>query len=196
MLTLFADYKPAMKGILPITFSLLMLVANPNSGNGQAKSNEPEFANTIVALTKDHGVISLERQKAQVKTGGNASLLLVGVGTAKMVGFVKGDSSDVKLAKSDTLTFIARLKDNSANPNDVITFAKFQVNSKKHIRYIEIAKSGVLSQAEQGKVDYIKFEGQRYGNSSYLVKVFNLPEGEYMMTLQESRETAHMFSVK
>lgn len=185
-----------MKRVLRITFSSLILAATANSGNAQARSNEPEFANTIVALTKDQKVINLERQKAQVKTGGNASLLIVGVGTAKMVGFVKGDSSDVKLAKSDTLTFIARVQDNSANPNDVITFAKFQVNSKKHIRYIEIAKSGVLSQAEQGKVEYIKFEGQKYGNSSYLIKVFNLPHGEYMMTLQESRETAHMFSVK
>jgi len=163
--------------------------------NAQVSAPEPEFTNSIVYVAKDNKATALERQKAQVKTSSSASTYIIGIGKTKAIGLVKGEKSYVRIPKADTLRFIARVKDNSEDPLEVITFARFEINPKKKVRYVEIGKVEVFKGPEDGKVDRVTFQAVKYGTQSYLITVLNLSPGEYMMTLKEARATAQMFGV-
>jgi hypothetical protein len=45
------------------------------------------------------------------------------------------------------------------------------------------------------EIKFIKFEASKYGTSSYLIEISNLPGGEYAMTLEDSRGVFNMFGV-
>lgn len=176
--------------VIALAFSAISFFAS-----AQVTAPEPEFINTIINVSKNNKSTPLERQKAQVKTSSSASTYIIGIGKTKAIGLVKGEKSDVRVAKSDTLWFIARVKENLEDPFEVITFARFQVNPKKKVRYVEIGKVEAFKGPEDGDVDRITFQATKYGTTSYLIMVNGLQPGEYMMTLKDARATAQMFGI-
>jgi len=187
--------KPILMKNMSQIFIALTFLLTPLISSAQVSAAEPEFVNTIVHLTKENMTVILERQKAQVKTSSNASTYIIGIGKTKAIGVVKGEKSDVRLSKADTLKFIARVKDNNEDPFEVITFAKFEVNPKKNVRYVEIGKVEAFKGPEDGDINRITFQAVKFGTQSYLITVKNLEPGEYMMTLKDARATAQMFGV-
>lgn len=165
------------------------------TAKAQVTVPEPEFSNTVVYLNSDSTSLPLERQKAEIKTKSSASLNIIGVGKVSTIGLVTGEKSPVRIPNSESISFIARVQSNTENPMDVITVAKFEVNTKKHNRYIEIAKAASFQGAESGNVNTIGFEAVKYGQNSYLITVKKPGPGEYVITLASSSETAHMFGV-
>lgn len=171
-----------------------LLVAGGATCQTLSKGPEPEFVNTVT-FVKDKTPIQLEKQKVQLKTNANASAYIVGIGKAKTIALVKGEKSNIRVPKADTIKFIVRVIDNSIDPSQVINFAKFVSNPDKKIRYIELSSSGTYSGIQSSDVTFVQFTASKYGQNSYLIEVANLDPGEYTITLEASRELAQMFGV-
>ena len=64
---------------------------------------------------------NLETAPMTVKTKGNASRYITGIGKATSFGVVKGKTSTCVLAAQPVLYFVYRVESNSISPKDVIT---------------------------------------------------------------------------
>jgi hypothetical protein len=52
-----------------------------------------------------------------------------------------------------------------------------------------------FNQSTAADIDFIPFQASKYGQSSYLLQVYELPPGEYAITLDGSRDVFNMFGV-
>lgn len=173
----------------------LAVLTNQEGLTQNLKTTEPEFSGTIVFADTTSSGKNLETATMAVKTKGNASLYITGIGKATSFGVVKGKSSACVLQAQPTLHFVYRAESNSINPKDVIQLVRF-THSKDGNRVMPIVSATTFS-STSNEVVYLDFVAKKYGKSSYLVSVTDLPPGEYGFSLgKESTYTVHMFTVQ
>lgn len=178
------------------TVITLLFLTTTVSVKAQIAAAEPEYDNTIVFVDKANKTTSLlERQTPENKISTSASSYILGVGKTKSIDFVKGMKSAVRITKSDTIRFVARVKDNNDNPADVIKIVRFKVNTKKDIRYVDNVSVGTLSTPQQAEVERIDFTAGKYGTQSYMITVVDLVPGEYYITLKDAQATLQAFDI-
>ncbi len=159
------------------------------------KTAEPEFSGTIVFADSTGSGKSLETATMAIKTKGNASLYITGIGKATSYGLVKGKTSTCMIAAQPRLDFVYRAESNSVNPKDVIQLVRFTA-SKDGNRVMPIVSATNFS-SNSNEVVYLDFTAKKYGKSSYLISVADLPPGEYGFSLgKESTYTVHLFTVR
>ncbi|MGN7786472.1 hypothetical protein ACTJIJ_18205 [Niabella sp. 22666] len=174
--------------ILAVLTHLQGLTQNP-------KTAEPEFSGTIVFADTTSSGKNLETATMTVKTKGNASLYITGIGKATSFGVVKGKTSTCILSAQPTLSFVYRAESNSVNPKDVIQLVRFTI-SKDGNRVMPIVSATTFS-STSNEVIYLDFAAKKYGRSSYLITVTDLAPGEYGFSLgKESTYTVHLFTVR
>lgn len=182
----------------PLRWSLFCFIAVLTHLHALAqkpRTAEPEFSGTIVFADSTNSGKNLETSIMAIKTKGNASLYITGIGKATSFGVVKGKTSACILAHQPDLHFIYRAESNSINPKDVIQLVRF-TQSKDCNRVMPIASATTFS-ASGNEVVYLDFAAKKHGKSSYLISVTDLPPGEYGFSLgKESTYTVHMFSVR
>ncbi|MBL7840587.1 MAG: hypothetical protein JNJ75_10635 [Cyclobacteriaceae bacterium] len=185
-----------MISTLKAAFALCIICAAINlHADAQLAIPEPEFYNSVTVVV-DGKPAQLEKQKVIMRTSRNASAVIVGIGKVKVLGSVKGERSPVRITKTDTLRFLVRVADNTKDPATVINFARFEINKDRKSRFIEVESAQTFSaDTQRDNVDFIQFKAAKYGLSSYLITVINLLPGEYMITLDGSRELCQMFGI-
>lgn len=139
---------------------------------------EPDFEGEIVAVTTDNEHQELEMVTTSVKSGQSVGRMVTGVGKVKARVIAKGKTSTTQIKQSDTLYFIYNHGSNKVLPTKIIQLLEFK-QRKKHREYLVSSSSNVSGQTDTGVLDLIKFKATKYGESSYLIKVSNLPAGEY-----------------
>jgi hypothetical protein len=155
---------------------------------------EPEFAGNVVFVNDSIGNgITLEKQTSFIKSNGNASLYVTGIGKVKSSSIVKGNKSDVRINKKTNLMFIVRVTDNSIDPVSVINV--FPLQQKADKRYVEVGSATTFSGTKANDIAFLQFKGKKYGTSSYLIEISNIEPGEYAITLPERRDIFSMFGV-
>lgn len=181
-----------------IRWSLLLFLAVLTNLRGltqNLKTAEPEFSGTIVFADTTGSGKNLETATMTVKTKGNASLYITGIGKATSFGIVKGKTSTCVLAAQPVLYFVYRAESNSINPKDVIQLVRFSP-SKDGNRVMPIVSASTFS-STSNEVVSLDFVAKKYGQSSYLVSVTDLAPGEYGFSLgKESTYTVHLFTVR
>ena len=151
----------------------------------EIKVSEPEWEGDIVYVNEPTGKgVGLERQLAAVKTKANAAMHATGMGKYITVMTVKGEKSPVRVKKNSTIQFVYKFKSNDKNPRDIIQILK--TVSEKGSRSVEIASSGTFSGTSSGDVNLLTFEAVKYGTSSYLITLRDLPAGEYGFSLGDT----------
>lgn len=181
-----------------VKWSLVLLMALSLYLQGSAQNTrtaEPEFSGTIVFADSTLSGKSLETATMAIKTKGNASLYITGIGKATSFGVVKGKTSTCVLTARPTLHFIYKAESNSINPKDVIQLVRF-TPSKDGNRVMPIVSATNFS-SSANEVVYLDFAAKKHGQSSYIVAVTDLPPGEYGFSLgKESTYTVHLFTVR
>ena len=80
------------------------------------------------------------------------------------------------------------------DPAEVINFFRLEEDAKKERRTI-VTGTVNFNQSTAADIDFIPFQASKYGQSSYLVQVSDLPPGEYAITLDGSRDVFNMFGI-
>lgn len=161
----------------------------------QVTAVEPEFANTIVHVKNSSVPQELERQTFKSKSSTSASSYILGVGKTKLISYVEGEQSPIRIVKRDSIQFIVRVKDNSLNPAEAIRLTKFSINQKKKFRFVEAFSVGAFSGVQNGESEAVKFGAVKYGSNSYLLTVRNLQLGEYFFSILDAGENVQMFGI-
>lgn len=139
---------------------------------------EPKWAGEVVVLNTENDTVAIPTDKAnvQVKTSNSAGRLLVGIGNTRQKIVVKGPKSATQLTPDGPLTLIVKCKDNESDPTTFIQIVKFE--EKKKERRTELANINWLGNVSEGNMEYIPFEADRYGKSSYILTMQPV-EGEF-----------------
>ncbi len=176
---------------------LAALVATATIAGAQTISTtEPEFSGMIVYADSTAAGQSLETTTLAIKTKGNASLYVTGIGKATSYGVVKGKTSSTAIRPAKVLRFVYKAESNTVNPKEVIQLVRFAA-AKDGTRIMPIASAGTFTGASSNEIGYLDFTAKKYGASSYLISVNDLAPGEYGFSLgKESTYTIHMFTVQ
>lgn len=158
-------------------FSIFLLTILPFVSFAQNNVQEPEFIGEAFILNNDNSVLELDKSTVQLKTKANAGVYIVGIGKIKTKMEVPGCCSGAKTSNSKDLKVIVKAVNNKTDPLSIIHIFKFTKKKKK--RLAELSSSGTFSGNSKNNLDYIKFKGKKYGESSYLLKIASLEAGEY-----------------
>ncbi|HRG53576.1 MAG TPA: hypothetical protein PLL00_12135 [Bacteroidia bacterium] len=159
----------------------------------EVKIKEPEFTGMIILVSGGDTFEKLEKQKASAASKADIGAALFGVVKGEGMNIVNGALSPVRVKASKTIKFIAKVKENDKDPVEVINIFKLEQDKIKDKRVLIVNKVNLNQSSSE--IKFIKFEASKYGTSSYLIEISNLPGGEYAMTLEDSRGVFNMFGV-
>lgn len=143
-----------------------------------AQKFEPEWTGEVAILKIDGDTLSIPTEKTipQIKTSASAGRLLVGIGNVRKKVVIKNGRSTTQIQPRDVVTLVVKCKDNDTDPTTFIQVVKFE--EKKKERKTELANVNWLGNVTEGNMEYINYNGKKYGKSSYIL-TFAAPEGEY-----------------
>lgn len=154
----------------------------------EIKVKEPDFIGETLLLFSDSTSLLLQRESATIKIKSNAGQYLTGIGKVKLHLSLAGVKSVNPAIVSSPICFIVKAKDNSIDPNSFISIFKFDIYKNKERRY-QVAERSTFSEVKINHFSFVKFKAKKYGKSSYLVLLDNLPSGEYGMLLMDTKNT-------
>jgi hypothetical protein len=155
---------------------------------------EPEFTGIVLLVKPDGQAEQLEKQKAASASKAHIGAALFGVSKAKGLNMVSGVQSPVRVFGGEKLSFIVKVKENGRDPVEVVNLFRLGKDIKKERRTI-VTGTVNFNQSTAADIDFIPFQASKYGQSSYLLQVYELPPGEYAITLDGSRDVFNMFGV-
>ncbi len=144
--------------------------------------SEPEYKGQVIIINTDSTTTLLQKElgEQKVKSSNFGMIPLPGAALldkTKAYLSVKGTSSPNSVT-SNKFSLLIRVKDNSEEPKNAFGIFKFDIK-KKERRY-PMADVGILSGAKVNtNFTTVDYDVKKYGESSYLVTLHDLPAGEY-----------------
>lgn len=146
----------------------------------EAQSFEPKWVGEAIVLqgvaTGDTVAVPTEKAIARIKTSASAGLILTGIGNIRTKISIKEGWSSTQIDSRDPIYLVVRCKDNDIDPSTFIQIVKFE--EKKRERKAELAKQNWLGNVTEGDMTYVPYDADRYGKSSYILKIQPI-EGEF-----------------
>lgn len=165
-----------MKKRLVSMLTIFMLAVGVNAQEQEIK--EPNFAGEVHLVRTDNSRTELEKHIALGRSVASTGLLLTGIGKVREQMQIEGCCSNTKIKKGEDFYFIVKNVDNNTDPLAVIKIFKFE--SKRKFRRAELNSMSSLGLAvRENNFQYVAFSGEKYGESSYLVRVSGITVGEY-----------------
>jgi hypothetical protein len=139
---------------------------------------EPEWAGEVTVLEIDGDTVSIPTEKSipKVKTSASAGRLLVGIGNVRRKAVIKNGRATTQIHPKGNVTLVVKCKDNDTDPTTFIQVVKFE--EKKKERRTELANINWLGNVSEGNMEFVAFNGKKYGKSSYIL-TFPANDGEY-----------------
>ena len=142
---------------------------------------EPDFIGEVIAILPDGSSAKLEKETVQMRTRANAGVLLVGIGKAKTKMIIESPSAAVRVNHADQIQFIVKAVDNASDPLSIINVFRFETTPKR--RLAEIASASTFGSVKSNKLERLRFEARKYGDTSYLLTLIDKPVGEFGITV-------------
>lgn len=158
---------------------------------------EPEYKGQVAVINADSTTTLLQKETGEHKAKSSAFALVPIPGASildrtKAYLTVKGAESPNKIS-SKKFSLIIRVKDNSEEPKNAFGIFKFE--TKKKERRFKMADIGFGSASATTNFTTVDYEAKKYGSSSYLVTLHDLPAGEYGV-VANGFDSIATFSVK
>lgn len=159
---------------------------------------EPEYKGQVAVINADSTTTLLQKETGEHKAKSSAFALVPIPGASlldrtKAYLTVKGAESPNKIS-SKKFSLIIRVKDNSEEPKNAFGIFKFETKKKKERRF-KMADIGFGSASATTNFTTVDYEAKKYGSSSYLVTLHDLPAGEYGV-VANGFDSIATFSVK
>lgn len=142
---------------------------------------EPDFIGEVVAVLPDGSTAKLEKETVQMRTRANAGVLIVGIGKAKTKIIIESPAAAVRLDPEQPIQFIVKAVDNNSDPISIINVFRFDVTKKR--RLAEVASASTFGSVKTNKLERLRFDAVKYGESSYLLTLIDKPVGEFGITV-------------
>lgn len=172
MLLSLQQYYQNMK-IFRHFFSLLFVVFS--STISFAQTPEPEFIGEVYWEKTDGSYVKLGKEIGAYTSGiswkynSNNALFIE----------LTGKNAKVRVSSGETIKLIIRAVDNNSDPISIVSFYRFDVKRKKRATIIAEDNSGTLMKSRTHTENQLVFSGKKYGTSSYMIVVEDVPVGEY-----------------
>ena len=180
-----------------LIFSITALVLTASVHAQQVTVQEPEYKGQVAVINADSTTTLLQKENGVHKAKSSAFSLVPIPGASlldrtKAYLTVKGAESPNKIS-SKKFSLIIRVKDNSEEPKNAFGIFKFE--TKKKERRFKMADIGFGSASATTNFTTVDYEAKKYGSSSYLVTLHDLPAGEYGV-VANGFDSISTFSVK
>jgi hypothetical protein len=154
---------------------VLMIIILFQFSHIMAQIIEPDFTGEAFVLNSDGSIIPLEKEIGDFTAGISFSSNSWNALSLE----INGSESKIRFKKNDPLQIVIRAVDNNSDPLTIISI--YKLNSKKKVRTVVLGEdnSGTLMKSRTNSKDMIRFNGKKYGESSYLLTLNNLIPGEY-----------------
>ena len=139
----------------------------------EAQVKEPDYVGEAYFLKDDNSVEKLEKNFADYKE----SISFKVNGKAASI-FVEGGTSKTKIS-SPNIKLVVRAVDNNSDPLSIIRVFKFDAKKQKRTTILSVDRSDSMLASRTYSKNQIMFDGEKYGESSYLISLSDLEEGEY-----------------
>lgn len=149
------------------TFAFLFIISF--WGFSQDIVQEPKFIGEAFIIKDDNSILDLDKQQVQFKTRAGASVYLVGIGKVKTKIDIPNCCSEASYKPNDEIKIVVRAVDNETDPLSIIQVFKFKKKKKK--RLAEVASAGTFSGGSSNNLDYLSFDGDKYGENSYILTI-------------------------
>lgn len=154
---------------------------------------EPEFINTAVYV-EDNQPHRLEKAIPHDLNRRTIGSMVTGYHAAEMLKQVNDPASSFRIDSKDSYDFVVRVISNQFDPYEEIAIVRLEPTRKN--RKYKIAGVDMLGQQKSGELDYIQFDGVKYGESSYHIKISQrLAPGEYAIFLRNSSDVLNCFGI-
>ncbi|MCD7969858.1 MAG: hypothetical protein LUF87_05840 [Alistipes sp.] len=162
-----------MKKLIMLLFASAS-VLQPLAAQGDI--DEPQFAGEGYLVLSGAQAVKLEKSIPQFQTKAGAGVYLAGIGKVHTKLTIPGCCSAIRTA-AGPVTLIVKAVDNVSDPMSIVSV--FRMEQKKKQRKAELSSANAFKGNSSNNLQYIMFEAEKYGESSYLLFIDNLPAGEY-----------------
>lgn len=162
-----------MKVLKLLSLYLITSLLGPVSIKAQVI--EPDFVGEAFCLKNDGATISLNKEIADYTSGMSFSSNSFNALSIE----IRDGKARTRFSASEQLKLVVRAADNNSDPLTIITIYKFKAKSNKRTVVIGEDNSGTVMKSKTSSKDMIRFDGKKFGTSSYLIELNNLKPGEY-----------------
>ena len=141
-----------------------------------AQTLEPQFEGEVVGVFPDNSARRLEKHNVQMRTGAGVYIAGFAASKQKTKVIIDGGQAGVRFDGSQPIELIVRAKDNKADPMSIVRV--FRMKASKKNRSAVISAVGSFS-VSSNTLEYLPFEAEKYGESSYRLTFAKRPTGEY-----------------
>lgn len=170
MLLSLQQYYQNMK-IFRHFFSLLFVVFS--STISFAQTPEPEFIGEVYWEKPDGSYVKLGKEIGAYTSG------ISWTSSNALFLELTGKNAKVRVSSGETIKLIIRAVDNNSDPISIVSFYRFDVKRKKRATIIAEDNSGTFRRSRTHTENQLVFSGKKYGTSSYMIVVEDVPVGEY-----------------
>jgi hypothetical protein len=157
--------------LLTLFFIAFLVSALPT----MAQVSEPDFIGEASLLKTDGSYIQLDKEIGDFTSGISWSSNSWNALSIK----IAGGRAQTRFTSSEPLQLVVRAVDNNSDPLAIISIYKFKANKKTRSFLISEDNSGTLMKSRTNSKGMIRFNGKKYGASSYLITLKGLEVGEY-----------------
>lgn len=141
----------------------------------KAQVSEPEFVGEANQLKNDNSTVSLDKEIADYTAGMSWSSNSWNALSIE----IRAGKAQTRFSSSETLKIVVRAVDNNSDPLTIISIYKFKAKSNKRTVVLNEDNSGTLMKSRTNSKDMVRFNGKKFGTSSYTIELKNLEPGEY-----------------
>lgn len=166
-----------------------LLIALLLFGFSQAQTNEseiePSFVGEVVALQADGTHFLLEKQIPNYRSNHSVSAVAFGIGQQRNRIRVDNCCSTSQIKANQDFQLTVKAVDNLTDPMSIIQIIK--LNSKRKFREAIMSKSNTFG-TNKSTLEVLSFKAEKYGESSYLLTLDNIEEGEYGLIVRNPNQ--------
>ncbi|NDP28135.1 MAG: phospholipase A [Flavobacterium sp.] len=154
---------------------LLLIAISISSTSLKAQVSEPDFIGEAYLLKNDISIILLDKEIADYTTGVSWSS-----NSCKALSIeISGDKAQTRFSSDESLKIVVRAADNNSDPLAIISVYKFKSAKNKRTVVLSEDNSWTVMESGTDSKDMVRFNGKKFGTSSYIIELNNLKPGEY-----------------
>lgn len=154
-----------------LSFALVLLSLNVLPIAAQV--HEPEYIGESFLLMEDSLTISFDKEIADFTSG-----VVWSSWNAHSIE-IRNSTAETRFSSNEPLKIVVRAGDNNSDPLTIISIYKFKVKTNKRTVILSEDNSGTFKKSKTNSKDIVRFNGNKFGNSSYIIELKNLKAGEY-----------------
>lgn len=140
-----------------------------------AQTPEPEFIGEVYWEKADGSYLKLGKEIGAYTSGISWKYNSFNALAIELTG----KNAKVRVPLGESIKLIIRAVDNNSDPISIISVYRFDANRKRRKTIIAEDNSGTVMKSRTHTKNQLVFSGKKYGVSSYMIEIDDVPTGEY-----------------